>query len=41
MLLMRWASVTCTLVVLVPVRRKSSAGEHETVPYGRQAPAGV
>jgi hypothetical protein len=37
MLLMRWASVTCALPVLVPVRRKNSAGERETAPYGRQA----
>jgi hypothetical protein len=37
MLLMRWAFVTRALPVLVRVRRKTSAGERESAPYGRQA----
>jgi hypothetical protein len=41
MLLVRWASATCALPVLVPVRRKNSAGEREIAPYGWQARAGV
>jgi hypothetical protein len=37
MLLIRWAFVTRALPVFVRVRRKNSAGERETAPYGRQA----
>ena len=35
MLLIRWAFVTRTPPVFVRVRRKNSAGERETAPYGR------